>query len=114
MSDADRIARLEEIIRGAYAAMNSIAATLAGSSRDHSLDRRDSWIYHIACGWTQDDPDDLYAAEDLAAFREIKRRHGFISESAWARCDRYRRAVVELEREARAVGYEPHTFDQGD
>lgn len=45
--------------------------TLVTSSRNHSLDHRDAWIYGIIVGWEdgEDDPD--------SALMEVADRHGW-------------------------------------
>lgn len=67
----------------------SLANSIAGHSRDQSIDARDAWVYGIVLGW------------DAASLREIAALHGW-NDLALARLKRLRAAFALAARRRRA------------
>lgn len=73
-------------------AAESLGAALAFHVRDHSLDKRDAWVYEILIGWK-------------SALPEVAAKHGW-DEDTLARLKAYRLAFAALH-----TGFPPQRID---
>ena len=73
----------------------SIADTIAFSSRDWGIDPRDAWVYGIAVGWKEEGAQPFPGDND--AMTELAEMHGWTPKTV-ARLRRLRAAYVRASR----------------